>query len=112
MAGTFKINEQVVWMPAGWVFDGILELIAVEIENQDVNLAALLSQARADGAKYGDLRKIGADQFNLLLRSTERAYAKALEAGPSHFHDPRYYAGFSEHFKILVDLLRADSRAK
>ena len=111
MAGTLEINEHVAWMPAGWVFDGVLELIASEIGTDNAELAAILNQARAVGIQYGDLRGIGSDQFGALLRSAERAYAKALARGPSGFNNPIFYGGFMTHFESLMEVLRSDPRA-
>ena len=47
MAGTLEVTEELCWMPAGWVFDTVLERMAAEIHPQEPALAARLLAARA-----------------------------------------------------------------
>ena len=57
MAGTLEVTDELCWMPAGWVFDAVLEHIAAELHTQDPELAAQLLDARtAANGGYLDLR--------------------------------------------------------
>ena len=42
MAGTLEVTEELCWMPAGWVFDTVLEYLAAELYSQEPALAARL----------------------------------------------------------------------
>ena len=46
MARTLEVTEELCWMPAGWVFDTVLERMAAEIDPQEPALAARLLAAR------------------------------------------------------------------
>jgi hypothetical protein len=111
MAGTLRINDNAVWMPAGWIYDGILDLIAAQVANEDPALAETLRKARTEATGYHNLRTLDKDSFLLLLRGTERAYAKALSQGAQAFHDRSMYPSFIKHFDTLRGSLKADPRA-
>src|SRR6476660_2954937 len=111
MAGTLRINENSVWMPAGWVYDGILELVAGELSNQDPALAEELLQARTHAKGYHDLRTLDVSRFRLLKQATERAVSRAESQGARSFSDPTFYPGFMRHFNNLRALLATDGRA-
>ena len=38
MAGTLQVNERAVWTPAGWIFNNVLERVALRLEVDDVKL--------------------------------------------------------------------------
>ena len=42
MAGTLEVTEDLCWMPAGWVFDNVLDRIAEVLYPQDTALTELL----------------------------------------------------------------------
>ncbi len=46
MAGTLEVTEELCWMPAGWVFDTVLERMAAMLHTQEPALAARLRAAR------------------------------------------------------------------
>ncbi len=112
MSGVVKVNETAAWIPAGWVYDGVLELIARELANEDQELAAALLGARTNNRGYFDLRGIDAAKFHSLLQASQRAYDRAVEKGPGSFHDPRSYDGFIKRFEELRSMLRADHRSQ
>ena len=112
MSGVVKVNETVVWIPAGWVYDGVLELIAQELADKDQELAAALLGSRTSTRGYFDLRGINTEKFQSLLHASERAYDRAVEKGPGGFHDPRSYDGFIKHFGELRSMLRTDHRSR
>jgi hypothetical protein len=111
MAGTLDINDSAVWMPAGWVFDGVMELVASELQKEDPSLAAALLAARTQTDGYGDLRPLNPSRFRSLLRAAEIAFKRHEEQGPSAFHEPSFYSGFNKNFNQFIRLLRSDPRA-
>ena len=50
MAGTLEVTEELCWMPAGWVFDTVLERMAAELHSQKPALAA--AARRADEGQW------------------------------------------------------------
>ena len=111
MAGTLRINDNAVWMPAGWIYDGVLELIATELANQDRILAEALREARTEAKGYHDLRTLDNARFLLVLNATERVFARTASQGAQSFNDPSFYPGFIKHFDKLRTLLKTDARA-
>ena len=111
MSGTLYINEEAVWMPAGWVFDRVLELVAAELEQQDVALAAFLRAARTEAGGFCDLRGLDAEQSRVIAQAAARAYDRLVAEGPTAFRDPTFYQGFIARFGELNELLVAILRA-
>src|SRR2546423_5269671 len=97
MAGTLEISDDLCWMPAGWVYDNVLERIAFTLKDKDAALASLLLQSRIDeNGGYCDLRECCANRFLLLVQAADDAYAQVEREGPTPFHDPSFYPGFLE----------------
>lgn len=111
MAGTLEISQTAVWMPAGWIFDRVLELLAEELQSADPALARILLDSRTEVTGYGDLRQLERNKFLLIAEAAEGAYKRVETMGPTAFRDPTFYPGFLKHFRMLRDLLRNDPRA-
>jgi len=45
MAGTLEISDDLCWMPAGWVYDNVLERIAFTLKDKDAALASAVSSS-------------------------------------------------------------------
>ena len=112
MSGMLDISEKVAWVPAGWVFDGVLELVAAALKADDPSLAAALLKARTATTGYCDIRPLDVARFRALLQAVERAYAQLLDEDTSIFQDSRFRAGFLKQFQELKALLQADARGK
>jgi hypothetical protein len=112
MAGTLEIRDDVVWMPAGWLFDNVLELIARELEVRDPALASVLLKARtSEGTGYLDLRKLAREQFQTLTHAAIAAYDHAIAEGATAFALPSFFATFLKHFEQLKNQLESDQRS-
>ena len=131
MSGTFIVNEDHAWIPAGWVFDDVLTNIAAELEHEAPKLALQLLFARAEFDRalterghpkdgplavmpggYCDLRAIDAATFGLILRAADRAYAKLLAEDENAFYDPSHRPSYIEKFRQLKEMLHSDARAQ
>lgn len=113
MAGTIDIRDDAVWMPAGWIFDDALELIAGELEGSDPALATQLLNARSnEGSGYLDLRMINPIKFRAILSAVESVYNRTLNEGPNSFSQPAFYDGFMKHLNNLKLSLQSDVRAQ
>lgn len=113
MSGTIDIRDDKAWMPAGWVFDNVLELAASELQSEDPSLSMNLLEARTDiGSGYLDLRTLNGERFRLLIRAVERVYDYLIKEGRGAFHEPSFYAGFIKHLGELKALLEDDVRAR
>jgi hypothetical protein len=113
MSGTIVIRDDADWMPAGWVFNNVLELVASELRNKNLSLSMAFLDARTDvSVGYLDLRTLEAEEFRSLMQAVERAYNRIVEGGASTFQNPSFYEGFIKHFADLKALLEADVRAK
>jgi len=107
MAGTLEISDDLCWMPAGWLYDNVLERLASKVKDKDASLASLLLQSRTnENGGYCDLRGCGPDRLLMLIQAADDAYAQVEHNGPSSFHDPSSYPGFLEQFRSLREMLR------
>ncbi len=113
MSGLLKIRNDSKWMPAGWVFDNVLERIATELETIDPALSATLLEATTDnGIGYCDLCSLDSEQFCTLIQAMERAYDKSIVEGAASFYKPEYYPPFISVFAELKTLLLSDARSQ
>ena len=75
MAGTLEVTDELCWMPAGWVFDTVLERIASELHTQAPELAdQLLAACTEAGGGYLDLRHRDRRTLGLLLNSKSTSH--------------------------------------
>jgi hypothetical protein len=112
MSGTLVIDEKVAWMPAGWVYNGVLEQIAQSLDERYAGIRQFLLEARTEFRGYCDIQSLNIDDFNIVLEAAGRAYLKAANAGPEGFRDPKWYGPFIKHFGGLIEMLRGDPRAR
>jgi hypothetical protein len=108
MAGTLVVSEGLCWMPAGWVFDNVLErMSAALIGNDDALSLKLLCSTTQENGGYLDLRSCGASQISKLIQAADDTYAKAEREGPDSFYDSTFYPGFMNQLQYLIEMLRA-----
>jgi len=113
MAGTLEVTEDLCWMPAGWVFDNVLERIAEVLYPQDAALAELLLASRTDAnGGYLDLRDVNLETLGLLLEAANIAYSCLTRAGVQECASPEFYAGLLTQFQALCDMLRTAQQAR
>jgi hypothetical protein len=111
MAGTLVINDKSDWLPAGWVFDNVLEAISAEIRTQDPSLAELLNNSRTTVSQgYLDLRQQPIEIFQRITMGAEQALAKVRLQGSESFADTEFYRGYLTQLECLCRLLHADPR--
>ena len=107
MAGTLEISEELCWMPAGWVYDNVLERMALALKEEDAMLAGLLLQSRRDeNGGYCDLRMIGEGQLLKLSKAADDVYLQVEAEGATAFHDPSSYPGFVDQLLKLRQMFR------
>jgi hypothetical protein len=113
MAGTLEVTEDLCWMPAGWVFDNVLERIADVLYPQDSTLAELLlaSRTEANGG-YLDLRNVNLETLSLLLETANIAYGCLARAGVQEDASPEFYTGLLTQFQDLCNMLRTAQQAR
>jgi hypothetical protein len=113
MAGTLEVTEDLCWMPAGWVFDNVLERIAEVLYPQDSTLAELLLASRTDAnGGYLDLRDVNLETLSLLLETADIAYDCLARAGVQECASQEFYAGLLTQFQTLCDMLRTAQQAR
>ena len=113
MAGTLEVTEELCWMPAGWVFDTVLERMAAVLHSQEPALAARLLAARTEAnGGYLDLRDMDLKTLVLLFNAADSAYGHIKREGALGFTAPEYYEGFLEQFQQLRDMLHAGRKAR
>jgi hypothetical protein len=99
-------------MPAGWVFENVLELVAAKLGVDDPSLGETFLEARTHvGIGYLDLSELDEGQFRLVIEAAETAYEQVVQEGPGAFHDPSFYPAFAERFSEWKALLRSDRRS-
>jgi hypothetical protein len=113
MAGTLEVTEELCWMPAGWVFDTVLERMAAVLHTQEPALAARLLAARTEAnGGYLDLRDIDLETWVLLFNAAENAYSRLKQEGAQGFATPAFYEGLLTQFQQLRDMLQAGRKAR
>ena len=113
MAGTLEVTENLCWMPAGWVFDNVLERIAELLHPQNAALAELLLAARTDAnGGYLDLRDVSLETLGLLVETANIAYGCLARAGVQECTSQEFYAGLLTQFQALCEMLRTAHQAR
>lgn len=113
MAGTLEVTEALCWMPAGWVFDTVLERMAAELHAQEPVLAARLLAARTEAnGGYLDLRDTDPDTFVLLVHAAERAYGRLKGERAQGDAAPAFTEGLLTQLQQLRDMLHAGQKAR
>lgn len=99
MAGTLEISDELCWMPAGWVFDTVLERLACELCTEAPELADQLLAARTEAnAGYLDLRDCDPRALGLLLKAADLAYSRLKQEGEEGPITPAFYEGLLHQF--------------
>jgi hypothetical protein len=92
MAGTLEVTEELCWMPAGWVFDTVLERMAAVLHPQEPALAERLLAARTEAnGGYLDLRDIDLEILILLVNAADSAYHRLTQEGMQGCAAPAFY---------------------
>jgi len=113
MAGALEVTEELCWMPAGWVFDTVLERMAAVLHTQEPALAARLRAARTEAnGGYLDLRDMDLETWALLLHAAESAYSRLTQEGTQGYAAPAFYEGLLTQFHQLRDMLQAGHKAR
>ncbi len=108
MAGTLEATDDLCWMPAGWVFDAVLERIAQVLHPQDPTLAAWLLAARTEASGgYLDLRDLEGERWTRLCQAAEDAYAHLLQEAVPPDGVSASVEGLHTQFDHLRTLLQA-----
>jgi hypothetical protein len=106
MAGTLDISENCCWMPAGWIYDNVLEQIASFIANEDNALAnSLLAARTAGGTGYLDLRCCSRRELETIVRGAQNCLDSTRKQGGKAFYDSRFYPGFINQLESLLAML-------
>ena len=113
MAGTLEVTEALCWMPAGWVFDTVLERMAAVLYTQEPGLAECLLAARTEfNGGYLDLRAMELETWVLLLNAADSAYSRIKREGAQVGVAPEFYEGLLKQFQQLRDMLQAGRKAR
>ena len=113
MAGTLEVTEELCWMPAGWVFDTVLERMAVVLHSQEPALAARLLAARREAnGGYLDLRDIDLETLVLLLNAAYSAYGSIAGEGAQVCAAPAFSVGLLAQLQPLRDILHAGQKVR
>lgn len=112
MAGTLEVTEELCWMPAGWVFDTVLERLATVVAPQDSALAARLLAARTEaGGGYLDLRDLELERWVRLAQAAEHVYQHLTQDEGPEGMAPAFAAGLRTQVQQLREMLQAGRQA-
>jgi hypothetical protein len=107
MAGTVKLPRGRHWLPAGWVYDNVLERVAAILRSHNDSLAARLLESRIEvNGGHLDLEKSDAETLRLLLNAADEAYRQCEADGRSSFCQPEFFPGFMQRFAEFRQILR------
>ena len=113
MAGTLEVTEELCWMPAGWVFDLVLERLAAVLHPQAPALAARLLAARTEAnGGYLDLRDIDLETLVLLVHAADSTYGRIKREGAQGGVAPAFAEGLLTQLQQLRDMLHAGQKAR
>jgi hypothetical protein len=113
MAGTLEVTEELCWMPAGWVFDTVLERMAAVLHPQEPALAERLLAARTEvNGGYLDLRDIELETLVLLLHAADSAYGRLKGEGAQGCAAPAFAEGLLTQLQQLRDILQVGQKAR
>jgi hypothetical protein len=113
MAGTLEVTEELCWMPAGWVFDTVLERMAAVLHPEEPALAERLLAARTEAnGGYLDLRDMDQEMLVLLFNAADRAYSRIKGEGAQGFTAPEFYEGLLTQLQQLRDMLHAGQKTR
>lgn len=110
MAGTLQLNESSIWTPAGWIFNNVLERIALRLESEDEVFATTVFDSLGPLPGHLDLCLEPADRVRRFTKAAEEVGRRAEDAGPSAFPDQAFYEPFQRELRLLLQLLHADPR--
>lgn len=110
MAGTLQVNERSVWMPAGWIFNNVLERIALRLESDDEPLATMVFDSLGPLPGHLDLCLESADRVRRFAIAAEEVSRRADDAGATAFPDQAFFEPFQRELRLLLQLLHADPR--
>lgn len=113
MAGTLEVTEELCWMPAGWVFDTVLERMAAELHTQAAELADDLLAARTEAnGGYLDLRDMDWRTLEMLIKAADIAYERIKQEGVEGVKAPEFHEGLLLQFQQFRDMLDAGQRSR
>jgi len=111
MAGTLIINARADWLPAGWLFDSVLDGIASRVATARPDLARSLRDARTEGGSgYLDMTDWSATLVAGVLEAAVTHRRRTQSAGARAFHDPSFFPAYLSHLDDLIEKLRRDPR--
>src|SRR5258706_6690587 len=109
MSGTISINERDVWMPSGWIYDGVLERLSDVLRDKVPVLSRMLEAAISEHAvAYLDLRDLDAKEMAILLVALSKVKERVLKGGAEAFHDASFFPGFVARIDELLSMLERD----
>lgn len=112
MAGTLIINDRSDWLPPGWLFDSVLDGLAIELPPAS-RLIGNLRNARSEGGSgFLDLRAWSRSDVASILQAARRLRERRAAEGPASFHDPRGFRPYLQQLDSLIDGLASDPRAR
>ena len=113
MAGTLEVTEELCWMPAGWVFDTVLERMAADLHPQEPALAARLLATRTEAyGGYLGLRDVDLETLVLLVHAADKAYGHIQRERAQGDTAPAFSEGLLTQLQQLRDLLQAGQKAR
>jgi hypothetical protein len=113
MSGTIKISDDSYWVPAGWVFDNALEIIAASFDDPSTPLANLIRDARTSvSTGYLDLSDLTNAQMQEVARAVFIAVDKERRAGGEAFDQPQFFSGYMQRLEELCAMFAADPRCQ
>ena len=106
MSGTLIVNANSAWMPAGWVFDLVLDTLAEDLDRVQPDLARKLRHAKTDvSVGFLDLAGLEAKTLSTLHEAVERAHGEFQRRGAASFHNPAFFPGFMAKLEELQQWL-------
>lgn len=107
MGGTARVSRDLVWMPANWIFNNVLEAMAADLENEHHDLAEMLLHARMwEGTGLLDITSASPTALRLIERSIDSRIKALNDSGPHSFAMPEYFDVFLSECLDFQKMLR------
>jgi hypothetical protein len=109
MAGTLVINEGTCWLPAGWVYDSVLEDAGARLAGTSADLAErVLSATTSASIGYLEVGSWTREDLEAFAVAVRQGLDRVVRGGESSFHDPRFFDGYVRKVTELVAMLDAE----
>jgi len=101
------VTDSVSWLPAGWVYDSVLEDAATQVAPHGADLAdRLRSATTSSSVAYLDIRPWADADVAAFADAVQDGLDRVVHRGRAAFADPGFFDGYVAKVAQLASMLR------